>query len=45
VSPNGKPLPTTALTNPYRRPGGSVDLDQVRVALRNEPGILHVETA
>lgn len=43
VSLNGTSLATTALTNPYRSPGVSVDLDPVRAALRNEPATLHVE--
>jgi 1,2-beta-oligoglucan phosphorylase len=45
VSADGSALLTTALTNPYRRPGVSVDLDQVRAALRDEPGSLHVRTS
>jgi 1,2-beta-oligoglucan phosphorylase len=45
VSLNGTPLATTGLRNPYRRPGVSVDLDQVLAVLRLEPATLHVETA
>jgi len=44
VSMDGVPLRTTALTNPYRRPGVRVDLEQVRAALRTGNGALHVET-
>jgi cellobiose phosphorylase len=45
VSLNDVPLLTTTLTNPYRRPGVSVDLDQLRAARRDEPGTLHVVTS
>ena len=42
---DGVPLETAALTNPYRRPGVSVDLDLVRAALRDGGGDLRVVTA
>jgi cellobiose phosphorylase len=45
VSLNGVRLLTTALTNPYRAPGVSVDLGEILAALGNEPGTLHVETS
>ena len=44
VTLDGIPLSTTDLTNPYRRPGVSVDLSQIRAALRDGRGALHVET-
>jgi hypothetical protein len=44
VTLDGIPLGTTTLTNPYRRPGVSVDLSQIRAALRDGRGTLHVET-
>ena len=45
VSLNGAPLRTTTLTNPYRRPGVSVDLAEVLTALGDGPCTLHVETS
>ncbi|MGV8967996.1 MAG: GH36-type glycosyl hydrolase domain-containing protein [Cellulomonas sp.] len=42
---DGAPLVTTVLTNPYRRAGVSIDLEQVRVALRAGLGELRVVTA
>jgi cellobiose phosphorylase len=40
---NGVPLPTIPLTNPYRAPGVSVSLRQVREILAVTPGQLDVE--
>jgi cellobiose phosphorylase len=45
VTLDGEPLRMTPLTNPYRRAGVSVDLEQIRSALRDGGGVLQVETS